>query len=137
LSLFDELDERLSDAIDVVLAEPVIWYPMLRQSGGQYTIPANTPDPNRPISERLEAVISWTPTTEAVGENADQQGRVSTFAVMVDIDRREFSGYPSLPIEGDRFEAEEEPRASRWLEIRRVADDDSARLIYYCAVVKP
>ena len=136
MSAFDEQDAEVSAAYDGFLGEPVIWYPMTKRGGGQYTTAVNTPDPDRPVSDEINAIVTWAPTTEAVGTDPNQ-GRVSNFGVMVDISRQAFLAYGGQPRQFDRFELLEEPFGTRWLEVQRIADDDGDRLYYYCNVTRP
>jgi hypothetical protein len=136
VSVFDDAEAAASDAYDEFAGEPVVWHPMLRRGGGQYTTPTNVVDPDRPVSDPFPVIVTWAPTTEAIGVDPNQ-GRVSNFQVMLDISRQQFIPYGGQPRQFDRFELQEEPLGSRWLEIQRIADDDSDRLIYYCNLTKP
>jgi hypothetical protein len=136
MSVFDAADAQASDAYDEFAGEPVIWLPMSKRGGGQYTTPVSVPDPDRPVSDELPGIVTWAPTTEAVGVDPNQ-GKVSNFAVMVDISRQQFIRYGGTPRQFDRFELMEEPLGTRWLEVQRIADDDGDRLIYYCNLTRP
>ena len=137
VSIFDQLDARASRVFDRSLGEPLVWVPMLKRGGGQYTAPTYVLDPARGASDLLLATVTWAPTTEAVGPGADP-ARVSTFALSVEMDRAALeAGGHGLPRQFDRFELREEPRGTRWVEVQRIADEDSARVMFYCSVVRP
>ncbi len=76
----------MSEVLDRVFGEPLIWVPMLRRGGGQYTAPTYVLDPARPASGEIRGTVTWAPTTEVVGPGADP-ARVSTFQVSVELDR--------------------------------------------------
>lgn len=136
MSIFDRIDARASRVFDRTLGEPLVWYPMLARGGGAYTAPTYVLDPARPPTDVLMGAVTWAPTTEAVGPTPDP-AKVSTFQLSVEIDRVDIEAYGiGIPRQFDRFELQEEPRATRWVEVQRVADEDSARVMFYCSVVR-
>lgn len=131
-----------------LLNESVVWRPYVRPAGGTYVKTTPTPDPIRPvrgetIDDPLRAVVSWRSTTapvEGAGGNTEQGGQIAGAALLIDIERAYFEddyathGYPK---KGDRFELPEQKNAAdRLVEITRMAEDGSARLLFWCAVVR-
>jgi len=138
MSWWDELDAAVGVVLDERVGEPAIWHPVSRLEGDEYTQSSFGPDPDRPVSDPFPARVTWAPTTQAIGVK-QEEGQVATFSVMVDVARAYFAPYGSEPRQFDRFELLEpqyQP-GGHWLSVERVADDDSASIVYYCSVSRP
>jgi hypothetical protein len=138
MSAWDEADARASAAVARALNEPVEWRPYLPAGGGGgYTTGSSSaqPDPNRPVRP-IEGIITWRPTLGAVEPGAGG-GTVASAMLVVDFDMALFPTVPERPRKGDRLFLPNEPiPQDRLVEITRVADDGSARLLCYCSRVK-
>jgi hypothetical protein len=132
---FEEMDQRAARAVGRMLEEPCNWRPILAtQTSGAYTLSRLPPaDPGRPYTEGLRAIVTWKPNVQDATPGAGGQA-MSTAALMVDMDMSQFEG--PRPRKGDHLELPAQNPGERLVEIVRVGDDGSARVLYSCTVVK-
>jgi hypothetical protein len=137
-TVFDELDLIAARSVGTLLNEPVKWRPQAKRLGGAYTVSqAVIPDPVRPVRE-LQGITSWQPDGVPI-DPAKGGGEVSTGTLLVDLATEDFEGEfagHGKPMKGDRLELPHQDPPDRLVEINRVGDDGSQRILLWCSVVK-
>ena len=140
MSQFDAADEMASQAVGVLLNEPVIWRPMRMSRDTTYTGMDRAPDVTRPVrglDDPLLAIVTWKASTMQVGQGMDTPTGVVVADCVVDFDNvvfRNFDGSWSFPQKGDLFELMEElPGPSRFVQVEQRGDDGAVRVLFFCS----
>jgi len=138
---FDTLDAHVASIVGAEFGSLVTWHPMVAKSSSRYTGGNAQPDPDRSAVAGLIAIVVWKPLTESAGVTdglpGGNRGGISSFDVSIDIAVEDLDplnqGTVNLPKPGDIFELAvgDAYDENRWVEVKRVANDGSKRVIMY------
>lgn len=136
-NVFEEIDARAARAVGRLLEETATWFPMqARPTGGGWTVDQNAkPDLTRPTRTDLTCIPTWASTAADVAPGSGGS-QAATSRLVIDIGMDQFPD-GSIPRKGDRLGLPSQKPGERLVEIIRVSDDGSARILFTCQVVKP